>query len=64
MKKGTFPLIESKAADEELFVLKREILERLKLSAERMKAADDEPFALKRESLEKGQLSADRITGS
>ena len=28
LKKGTFPMIESWAADEELFVLKREILEK------------------------------------
>ena len=31
--------------------MRREILERLKLSAERLKAADDEPFALKQLSL-------------
>ena len=34
LKKGTFPLNESKAADEELFALKRESLEKGNLSAE------------------------------
>ena len=38
-KKGSFPLNESKAADEGLFVLKRESLEKRKLSAERIKGS-------------------------
>ena len=34
LDKGSFPLNESKAADEGLFVLKRESLEKRKLSAD------------------------------
>ena len=66
LKRGTFPLNESKAPDEELFALKRESLEERNLSAERIKARQlmrrvvGEHFALKSGSLEKGNLSAER----
>ena len=58
-QKGTFPLNESKAAEEELFVLKRESLEKGSFLLNESKAADEGLFVLKRESLEKRKLSAD-----
>ena len=65
MKKGTFMLNESKAADEKLFVLKRESLEKKgTFPLNESKATDEKLFVLKRKSLEQRKLSAERIKGS
>ena len=66
MQKGTFPLNQSIAADEGLFVLKGEILEKGTFPLNESKAADEGLFVLKREGAlnEKRNLSAERIDGS
>ena len=51
LKKETFPLNDSKAADEELFALERESVERGTFPLNEVKAADEELFALGNESL-------------
>jgi len=52
-EKGTFPLNESLAAEEELFVLKGEGLEEGSFPLNESKEADEGLFVLKRESFEK-----------
>ena len=65
MKKGSFPLNESKAADEGLFALERErALKKGTFPLIESRAADEELFVLKRESLEKRNLSAEPNDGS
>ena len=64
MKKGTFPLNGSMAAEEELFVLKGESLEKGTFPLNESKATDVGLFVLKRESPEKRRISAERIEGS
>ena len=51
--KGTFPLNESKAANEELFALERESVEKGTFPQNELKAAYEGLFALNRESLGK-----------
>ena len=41
LEKGTFPLDESKAADEELFALKKESLEKGTFPLSKLKVADE-----------------------
>ena len=53
MKKGSFPLNESKAAHEGLFVLRRENLDKKTFLLNESTAADEELVAMREGSLER-----------